>query len=167
LTASLVRGALAANNLAFSRLATHGPVVLHDGRLYAGRLLLNGDKSVVDAVRDATNYGCTIFQRDVRVATTATRAGSQVRAIGSKAGEDVSATVLKHGREFRGLAHTIGKDWAMVYRPLLDITHQIVGMIATYREVSSRLFPLFEVGDLVSAMTTGPLASLPPVSDSA
>lgn len=161
LTASLVRGALTANDLAFSRLTSHGPIHLKDGRLYAGKLALNGDKSIVDGIQSTTNYGCTIFQRDIRVATTATRAGSQVRAIGSKAGEDVSATVLKHGREFRGLTHTIGKDWAIVYRPLIDISHQIVGMVSTYREVSSRLFPFFDVGDLVSAMTVASSADQP------
>jgi hypothetical protein len=152
LSASLVRGALLANNMALSRLSARGSLKKRESSLYAGGTLLNGDKNLVDDVSNSTGYGCTIFLGNIAISTTAHRAGSQVRALGSRASEEITESVLRRGREFRGLTRTIGKEWAIVYRPLIDSSHHGVGMVATYREVSSRLFPVLDAVGLVSTL---------------
>lgn len=160
----LVRGALTANNVARARLARLGPLRVDEGRLYAGQTRLSGTHELVDSVMSTTQFGCTLFLGDVRISTTATRAGSAVRAFGTRAGAEVTRTVLEQGREFRGVTQTIGKEWAVVYRPLLDHNHRIIGMCGTFREVSAQLFPVLHAASVVQALSSGGQYSLKALS---
>ena len=148
----LVRQALPANQLARSLIATHGPLRMEEGQLFAGLHQLNADTTIVDEVHRRTGFGCTIFQQSVRIATTATKAGSNLRAIGTRANAEVTRTTLLQGREYRGIARTIGKDWAIVYTALRDSGREIVGMLATFTEVSSRIFPILEPAAMIGRM---------------
>ena len=148
----LVRGAVPANVLARAMISRLGRLRVEGDRLWAGNQLLNLDETIVDAVLAATGYGCTIFLDNVRIATTATTAGSRARALGTRTNQEVTEGTLRRGLEFRGVTRTIGKDWAIVYHPLRDEQRVIVGMVATYREVSSRLLPVVDVSVVKQAL---------------
>ena len=139
----LVRGAVHANDLAMTLVQANGRLRMDGHQLWAGSQLLNGNHSLVDRVQRETGYGCTIFAGNVRVATTATAALRTMRALGTRANEQITRETLGGGREFRGTTRTLGKDWAIVYRPLRG-GNRVVGMLATFVEVSSRLFPIFD-----------------------
>lgn len=96
-----------------------------------------------DAVKTSTGFGCTIFRRNVRVATTAVEAGGTGRALGTMANEEITESVYGRGVPFRGVTRTIGKDWVILYVPLRDEAGEIVGMIATYQEHGVWLAGLF------------------------
>jgi signal transduction histidine kinase len=135
-------------------LARRGTVSERSGELYAGDKRLNGDTEIVDTVKTRTGFGCTIFQGSTRIATNATAAGEAVRAIGTTANQTVTNLVYRGGGVFRGVTRTIGKDWVIVYAPLRDGDGQIVGMLATYRELDDFLkelnsFRLLLGGELV------------------
>ncbi|MEM9073390.1 MAG: ATP-binding protein [Myxococcota bacterium] len=125
--------------LAHEHLSNLGPLSLREDVLYAGSHRLNGDESVVDHVKEASGFGCTIFRGNVRVATTARAAGQRRRALGTQANELVTAQVLEEGREFRGITTTIGKDWVIIYRPLATPDGERIGMLATYVELDTFL----------------------------
>ena len=146
----LSAGAVRANIIAQSAIASLGPLLVNDGKLTAGSTLLNGTTEIVDRVKATTQYGCTIFAHNVRVSTTATQLGSSRRAIGTRANALVTEVTLDRGREFRGTTRTLGKDWTIVYRPLRKSNQDVVGMVATFREVSHKLFPLLDINQLSS-----------------
>lgn len=116
-------------------IAAEGPVVVVDDRLFAGPTLLNGNETIADAVYAATLFGCTIFHRNVRIATRAVAKGETARALGTTANDEVTAVVYRDGGTFRGQTTTLKKTWAIVYAPLLDVSGARVGMIAAYREL--------------------------------
>ncbi len=116
-------------------IAAAGPVVVRGDRVFAGSTLLNGDESIVDAVYDATLFGCTIFHRNVRIATRAVARGGSDRALGTTADDDVTRAVFEEGGTFRGTTVTLGKTWAIVYVSFHDATGARIGMIAAYREL--------------------------------
>ncbi|MEM7604224.1 MAG: cache domain-containing protein [Myxococcota bacterium] len=140
----LVMKAEAANRLARSLVEMHGPLRADGGALWAGTTALEGAYSLVDRVQEATGYGCTIFHEDVRVATTVRRIGSFERAVGTRAGAGVAEHTLGRGRTFRGVTRTLGRDWAIVYSPLVDAKRNPIGMLATFAEVSLKVFPVFD-----------------------
>jgi signal transduction histidine kinase len=124
-----------ARRFALQALAARGSLTRRDGELHAGDLCLRGNTGLVDEVERRTGYGCTLFDRNVRIATTAVAAGSAVRAIGTTANDDVTRQVFRLGSSFQGIAYTIGKDWVIAYDPLRDREGRIVGMLAVFREL--------------------------------
>jgi signal transduction histidine kinase len=127
-------GAETALELIRTELACRGPIALRGGELYAGDHRLNGDTEIVEAVRARTGYGCTIFQGNMRVATTASAAGEAGRAFGTVASPMITALVFAHGQVFRGMTETLGKKWLIVYAPLRSHTGTVIGMLAAYHE---------------------------------
>ncbi len=138
----LVSSADRAIRTATAMLQILGPIRVADGVLYAGTTLLQSNFAFVDEVGTRTDHGCTIFQGDVRVATTVIRSGGHERAIGTRAGEDIVERVLHRGRSFRGVARTLGRDWAIAYEPVRAEDGRVAGMIATFQEISARVVPV-------------------------
>lgn len=128
-----LQGATTAAALAHGYLERLGPIVARDDALYAGDTALRGGV-VVDEVERISGYGCTIFLDDVRVATTATAAGGEGRAIGTRANEEVVEHVLRGESTFVGQTETIGKRWVVRYEPLRDGEGEVVGMLAAYQD---------------------------------
>jgi hypothetical protein len=139
--------ATAAIRAARDAIASHGPVRRVDGRLMAGDLALADAEGLVDAVRDTLGHGCTIFDRNVRIATTARAAGSDARATGTTANAMISHRVHRLGQRFAGITHTIGKDWVIAYEPLRDESDAIVGMLAAFQELECHLDDLRALDD--------------------
>jgi two-component sensor histidine kinase len=134
-----------------------GDIRLIDDQLYAGDELLNNNQEIVDKVKRNSGFGCTIFQTNVRIATTAVAKGASKIALGTKANAMVTEKVYKNGGIFLGITETIGKNWVIKYAPLKDYQGNIVGMIATYIELTEflssalnfRIFPGATLGVLM------------------
>ncbi len=122
-------------SLARTELMAKGPLKLRDGELYAGDFRVDESTEIVDTVLQATGFGCTIFLEDRRIATTATAAHQTQRALGTRANPEVRDAVFDRGEVFRGVTTTIGKDWVIVYTPLVASEGQRIGMLASFREL--------------------------------
>jgi methyl-accepting chemotaxis protein len=122
-------------SIAQSLIAAAGPVSVVNDRVFAGSTLINGNEAIVDAVYAATLFGCTIFHRNVRIATRAVAKGESARALGTTANDEVTALVYRDGGTFRGQTTTLQKTWAIVYVPLVDAAGARIGMISAYREL--------------------------------
>ena len=121
--------------LARKLIAAEGPVRLDGGQLFAGNTLLNGHTAIVDAVYDATLFGCTIFLGNVRIATRAVAKGNTERALGTRANDEATKFVFEDGGTFRGTTVTLGKTWVIVYEPLDDANGRRIGMLGAWREL--------------------------------
>jgi len=130
----VVEGLMQARDLAFRLLEQRGRLKRVGDELFVGGATLAGDTTIVDAVKEQTGFGCTLFAGNLRVATTAVAAGATGRAYGTTANEDITRQVLRLGQPFRGITYTIGKDWLIAYDPL-RIEGRIVGMVAVFREL--------------------------------
>ena len=112
-----------------------GPDVL--GILYGG-VLLNRNFTFIDHLRDAIyapddgtaapDGTATIFLRDTRITTTVLKEDGN-RAIGTRASQQVSETVLDNGQKWVGRAFVV-RDWYLTaYKPLRDFDDRIIGML--------------------------------------
>ncbi len=106
-----------------------GPIGVADGRLLAGRAVLNGDDALVDTVRDVIGGRATIFLGDIRVATNIRTADGR-RAVGTRlAPGPVHDAVLRDGRSFRGEADILGARYFTAYDPLVAADGKVVGVL--------------------------------------
>ena len=137
---------------ALSRISEMGNVDIVNGELTAGGQVLNGSTALVDAIKARHGFGCTIFQANARVSTTAFAAGKNERALGTYANEEVTQLVYRLGHRYEGIARTIGKDWVIVYVPLRSQAGRIVGMLAAFREIDNFLGDLTLLDDTREAI---------------
>ena len=125
----------AAVALTRARLELLGPVEARGDEVFAGDVRLNGSTELVDRILGETGFGCTLFRRDVRIATTARAANDTWRAVGTRANPEIARRVYEDGQVFRGITRTIGKDWVIVYVPWYDARARRIGMLAAFREL--------------------------------
>ena len=107
------------------------------GVLYAGRLL-NGRFELIDRVWSLLYEGeryrredvgtVTIFQRDVRVATTVRNADGG-RALGTRVSEPVRAAVLDQGLPWRNRAFVVNDWYIAAYDPIRALDGGIIGIL--------------------------------------
>lgn len=107
------------------------------GALYAGRLL-SGQSDFVDRVWQllyrGERYGrqdvgtVTIFQGDVRVATTV-RGRDGVRAVGTRVSAPVRQAVLDRGESWRDRAFVVNDWYITAYDPIRDLQGTVVGIL--------------------------------------
>jgi PAS domain S-box-containing protein len=138
-------------------LDAYGAVDNVDGVVKAGDVTLNDHTELVDAVKDKYGFGCTIFQGNIRISTTAVAAGGTERALGTSTNETITQQVFRSGMHFRGITRTIGKDWVIAYVPLRDHSGRIIGMIAAFRELTEYLDDL----ELLDGVPEGVLLHTP------
>ena len=89
-------------------LDAYGAVEVVDGAVKAGDVTLNDNTELVDAVKHKHGFGCTIFQGNVRIATTAIAPGGMGRALGSSTNETITQRVSRSGVPFQGIPRTMG-----------------------------------------------------------
>jgi len=107
------------------------------GALYAGRLL-SGQFQFVDRVWQllyrGERYGrqdvgtVTIFQGDVRVATTV-RGRDGARAVGTRVSAPVRQAVLERGEPWRDRAFVVDHWYITAYDPIRDLQGTVVGIL--------------------------------------
>jgi signal transduction histidine kinase len=124
-----------AQALTRAELQDYGDIFEHDGALYAGVRLINWSDTLVDAVKADSRCGVTIYQGDVRIATTMVKPGTNERATGTHATPEVKHAVLDEGRTYRGSIQELDHTWIMVVTPFKDGHDQVIGMIATFTGV--------------------------------
>lgn len=122
------------------------------GVLYGG-VLLNGNREIVDRVRDTVFQhevyrgrsvgAATIFLGDRRIATNVLGPDGS-RALGTAASEEVSRAVLSEGNRWTDRAFVVNDWYITAYEPLEDIFGRRVGMLyagvleAKYADVRRR-----------------------------
>jgi len=107
------------------------------GALYAGRLL-SGRFDLVDTVWTLLYRGeqyrredvgtVTIFQRDVRIATTV-RDAQGGRAVGTRVSAPVREAVLDQGRPWRSRAYVVDDWYIAAYDPIRALDGSIIGIL--------------------------------------
>ncbi len=142
------------------------------GILYGGQML-NGSNAFVDAVRDAVFQNdvhegrsvgvATIFLGDTRISSNLLNPDGK-RALGTRAPEQVRASVLGRGQRWTDRAF-VANDWYLTaYEPINDIFGDRVGMLATavleakYRDVQKKAlipFLLITVAGMLVAISMG------------
>lgn len=99
-----------------------------DGSLYKGTQKMDGSMEIVDQLGQLCGNNVTVFNGDMRVATTF-KDESGKRAVGTKAPEEVIQKVLKGGSDYLGMANVLGQKYLSAYKPIKDANGQIIGML--------------------------------------
>lgn len=99
-----------------------------DGSLYKGTQKMDGSMEIVDQLGQLCGNNVTVFNGDMRVATTF-KDESGKRAVGTKASEEVIQKVLKGGSDYLGMANALGQKYLSAYKPIKDANGQIIGML--------------------------------------
>jgi methyl-accepting chemotaxis protein len=99
---------------------------LEDGKLYKGSNLINDDTEIVDTIKKSADVQCTIFLNDTRITTTVTN--NNQRAVGTKADEKVTKTVLAEGNEYIGTVNVLNVPYKTLYMPIKNNSGSTIGM---------------------------------------
>jgi methyl-accepting chemotaxis protein len=124
------------------------------GELYKGNTKINGNIEMVDKIGSLTNDTVTIFLGDTRIATNIMRDGK--RAVGTKAADYVTDTVLNNGKQFIGEAEVVGEQYKACYSPLKDERGSIIGMfyVGVSKKFADQLQQTFTAVAVLSARIT-------------
>jgi len=117
------------SNLGLALLDKHypGDWKMEDNKLYKGTAVINDDFVVVDEIKKATDMYATLFMGDTRVTTNVIGTDGK-RSIGTKAKEEVIASVLKSGVNYSGKVNISGVAVEGHYVPLKDKDGVVIGM---------------------------------------
>ena len=89
------------------------------GNVTKGSLPVSGNYTIVDALKESTEYDFTIFYGDTRVTTSLTDRETGERLVGTKASDKVIQTVLNEGQEYSDTAVVInGNPYYGYYVPI-------------------------------------------------
>jgi len=109
--------------------AVPGEWSIRDNKLYKGNTLINENPVVlelVDSINVVSGDNVTIFQGDMRVATSVRKADG-TRAVGTKMSEVVAQTTLIEKNSYFGKADVAGVWNQAAYDPLKNAQGEIVG----------------------------------------
>lgn len=99
-----------------------------DGGILLGVKVLKLNNDLVDSVVAKVGGTSTVFQGGVRIATTVKNDAGE-RAIGTVVSDQVRATTLKGGQQFKGETFVVSKKYLTNYVPLKDPTGATAGML--------------------------------------
>ena len=135
-----------------------------DGKLYAGKFIVNGNFEVVDRVQALVGGVATIFMGDTRVSTNVTKADGS-RAIGTKLAQGpVRDAIFGSHKPFRGEADILGEKYFTAYDPILDSAGDVAGVLfvgikqSDYLAVVPRI--TFRIGMFVALAALGLCATI-------
>ena len=99
------------------------------GQLRLGYTPLADSNDLVDAASDPNHGVATIFDGDMRVATSVRRPDGS-RGTGTKLDNPiVRRKVLEEGETYYGLANVLGHRYVAIYEPIRDSDDKIIGML--------------------------------------
>lgn len=101
---------------------------LREGFLFKGDVKMNENFSTIDRIGALTGDTVTIFQGDTRIATNV-KNESGVRAVGTKAADNVIQTTLREGKTYLGKANVVGTINQTVYVPIKNAKGEQIGML--------------------------------------
>lgn len=102
-----------------------------NGQLWKGaELNISEATDIVDEIKEKTGYDVTVFYGDTRYLTTIVGEDGE-REVGTKAGENVTASVLKNGNDYQGdNVDILGERYICYYIPLTQYeSNEVIGMI--------------------------------------
>lgn len=109
-------------------LVAPGDYVMEDGVLKKGDMVLTGDNSIIDALKDSYDMDITLFYGDERILTTILDEEGE-RVTGTKADLETVQWVLEHNREYFSQDLRInGQHYYGYYVPMLNRDGTVVGM---------------------------------------
>jgi len=157
-------------------LVAAAPVLDEDGTLLGvayGGVLLNGDFTIVDEVKQTVFQGltyrghdtgtATIFQDDVRISTNVLNADGS-RAVGTRVSEEVYRKVMLEGEPWVGRAYVVNNWYITAYEPIRDIEGRIVGILyvglleAKYVDLQRQTVLIFLAISLTGALVASALS---------
>ncbi len=102
---------------------------LTDGKLYAGKTVLNGRNDIPDAISRLVGGTATIFMGDTRVATSV-RNSDGSRAVGTRLARNAAfRSVFDAKVPFRGVVNILGTPYITGYDPMMDADGKVVGIL--------------------------------------
>ncbi len=157
-------------------LVAAAPVLDEDGTLLGvvyGGVLLNGNFTIVDEVKQTVFQGltyrghdtgtATIFQDDVRISTNVLNADGS-RAVGTRVSEEVYRKVMLEGEPWVGRAYVVNNWYITAYEPIRDIEGRIVGILyvglleAKYVDLQRQTVLIFLAISLTGALVASALS---------
>jgi methyl-accepting chemotaxis protein len=105
------------------------PIEVRDGKLYAGKVLLNGNSDIVDRITTLVGGTATIFQGETRVATNV-RLPDGTRAVGTSLTYDKA--MQKHfaqGENHRGQTLILGEPYITAYNLIKNGNGDPIGIL--------------------------------------
>ncbi len=112
----------------------HGVPSIKGGFLQFGSLIVEGDRTIVDHLKDLTGADATIFQLKhghlIRVATTVDNTTGTGRNLGTKLSGPALAA-CKNGESYAGVNPVAGREFIVQYDALRDTEGTVVGMLFT------------------------------------
>ena len=120
---------IAANSLYNTySLVSPGDYEIKDGVLMKGDMVIEGDYTIVDALKKSYGMEITLFYGDERKLTTITDENGN-RLVGTKADSQTVKWVLETGRKYFSSKVKIGgEDYFGYYVPILNKDRSVVGM---------------------------------------
>lgn len=98
------------------------------GNVKKGELPVSDNYTIVDDLKETTQYDVTIFYGDTRVTTSLTDHKTNERLVGTKASDKVIQTVLKEGKEYSDTSIVINDTpYYGYYIPILQ-DNTVIGM---------------------------------------
>jgi methyl-accepting chemotaxis protein len=111
-------------------LVQHGAPRLAEGKLWFGDHAVNGDFTAVDKVKAVAGGVATVFMNDVRVSTNVPNPDGSGRAVGTKlAAGPVHDAVFTEKHTYRGEADILGVPHFTVYKPIVDASGDVIGVL--------------------------------------
>ncbi|RQW85077.1 MAG: PAS domain S-box protein [Geobacter sp.] len=104
------------------------PVEVRNGKLFAGKYLLNGNFALPDRVKEIFGGTATIFQGNVRVSTNVLKEDGS-RAINTRLDGTVYQEVMVKGESYRGETDILGVPYFAAYDPLRNSRGEVVGAL--------------------------------------
>ncbi len=116
--------------VAWTLLAQEGnPIEVRNEKLYAGKVLLNGNSDIVDRITALVGGTVTIFQNDIRVATNV-RLPDGSRAVGTNLTYDkVMQKHFKQRQNYRGQTLILGEPYITAYDLIKDPNGKTIGIL--------------------------------------
>lgn len=115
--------------VAWILLQQEGSIELHNGKLYAGETVLNGNSAIVDQITALVGGTATIFQGEIRIATNV-RLPDGSRAIGTRLAKDkANETLFKSHQNYRGETLILGEPYVTAYDLIRDSQGKVVGIL--------------------------------------
>jgi methyl-accepting chemotaxis protein len=100
---------------------------VREGKLFKGDVRMNENFTAVDSIAVMSNDAVTIFQGDMRIATTVKNSSGE-RAVGTKAAANIVEAVIKNGQPYIGKANVVGTWYQTAYEPIKNSRGEVIGI---------------------------------------
>lgn len=134
--------------------AGEGEYQLQDNELYKGDFNISAASEIADDIKASADTDITVFFGDTRYMTSIHDEQGN-RAVGTKAGEAVVATVINNGQEYFSTdVEIVGQDYFGYYLPLKDDTNKAVGMVFAGMPQKDAKAQIFRIIVLIAGIMT-------------